>query len=66
MNDTPKVLNTYIGQKGYTLLKKEMTQSHVDIIRKDLFVRPRVPGAPVPTTGGFKVYRESNNKYLGT
>ena len=63
MNDTPKILNTYIGQKGYTLVKKEMTQSQVDIIRKELFVRPRVPGAPVPTTGGFKVYRESNNKY---
>ena len=33
------------------------------MIRNDLFARPYTPGAPVNNSQGFKVFRESINKY---
>jgi len=56
-------MNTYIGQKGYSILKKELTTEQTEFIKKELFARPHVPGAPVQSSNGFKVYRESNNKF---
>ena len=55
--------NTYIGQKGYTISKKDLTAKQIDFIKKELFAKPYTPGAPVNTATGFKVYRESPNKY---
>lgn len=57
------VAGSYYGQKGYTLPKKNLTTEQVEFIKKELFVRPHVHGAPVNNAAGFKVYRESAGKY---
>jgi len=57
-------INTYLGQKGYTISKNELTVELQKKIRNDLMIKPYVPGAP----GGandqklFPAYRESSNK----
>ena len=56
-------MNTYIGQKGYSILKKELTNEQIATLKAELFVRPYTPGAPVNNATGFKVYRESVSKY---
>lgn len=53
----------YHGQKGYTIHKKDLSDEEVDMLKTQLFVRPHTPGAPVNNAQGFKVYRESANKY---
>jgi len=55
--------NTYLGQKGYTILKNELTIEEQKKIRNDLTIKPYTPGAP--GGGGqatFPAYRESSNK----
>lgn len=56
-------MNTYLGQKGYTIPKSDLKEAEVTMIRNDLFARPYTPGAPVNNSQGFKVFRESINKY---
>ena len=56
-------MNTYLGQKGYTILKSDLKEEEITMIRSDLFVRPYTPGAPVNNSQGFKVFRESISKY---
>jgi superfamily II DNA or RNA helicase len=57
------MLNTYLGQKGYTLLKKELTPEKIKEIISDLTVKPHVHGGPVNTNQPiFFVYRESEHK----
>jgi len=57
-------LNTYIGQKGYTILKKELNDKQVSLIKKELMVRPYIPGSPVNNNvKSFPAYRESVQKY---
>lgn len=58
-----KSLTKYIGQKGYTLLKKELTSEQTEFIKRELIARPYVPGSPVNCSPFFKVYRESNAKF---
>jgi len=56
-------INTYLGQKGYTIPKNEISIEKQNQIKKDLMVRPYTPGAP--GNGGdttFPAYRESANK----
>lgn len=56
--------NSYLGQKGYTLLKKELTTDEERTIRTELTIKPYVPGSPANnTTKSFPVYRESPNKF---
>jgi len=59
-----KIINTYLGQKGYTIPKNEITIEQQKQIRNDLTIKPFVMGSPninqAQTT--FPVYRESNNK----
>jgi hypothetical protein len=43
----PKNLNTYLGQKGYTVLKTELTIKQQLFIKEQLTVKPYVPGSPV-------------------
>ena len=54
-------MNTYLGSKGYTISKSELSLSEQEKIRTDLTVKPKVPGAPV-TNISFFAYRESPNK----
>lgn len=57
-------LNTYIGQKGYTILKKELNDQQISLIKKELMVRPYIPGSPVNNNvKSFPAYRESVQKY---
>lgn len=60
----PQTLTTYLGNKGYTLFKSELSATQQLKIRELLTVKPYVPGAPPnglqPT---YPVYRESTNKF---
>lgn len=56
------MLNTYLGQKGYTILKKELSIEQQHNIREELMVKPYVHGSPVNVSTTFPVYRESNSK----
>jgi len=56
-------MNTYLGNKGYTILKSELSLEERERIKKDLTVRPYVAGSPANSTQvSFPVYRESGNK----
>ena len=52
-------MNTYLGQKGFTIPKNELTQDQIEEIKKDLTIRPFVPGGPKVATVTFPAYRES-------
>ena len=57
-------LTTYLGQKGYTLLKKELTPEQEQFIKTELTVKPFVQGSPANNTAvSFPAYRESPSKY---
>jgi len=55
-------MNTYLGSKGYTLSKSELSVTEQEKIRSNLTVKPKVPGAPITTNISFFAYRESPNK----
>jgi len=56
-------INTYLGQKGYTIPKNEISIEKQNQIKKDLMVKPYTPGAPGNgSVDSFPVYRESSNK----
>jgi superfamily II DNA or RNA helicase len=57
-------LNTYLGQKGYTIVKNELTIEQQKQIRNDLNIKPRVMGSPMNNDQKtFPAYRESSNKF---
>lgn len=56
-------MNTYLGQKGYTIPKNELTLEQQKTLRSDLTVTPFVMGSPVNGGKSFPVYRESINKF---
>jgi len=60
--EIPKNINTYLGQKGYTILKNEISVKLQYFIRDQLMVKPFVPGAPVNAKTSFPAYRESDKK----
>jgi len=56
-------MNTYLGNKGYTLLKKEFSLEKQECIKKELMVKPYVHGSPANSNQvTFPVYRESTSK----
>jgi hypothetical protein len=58
--------SSYLGQKGYTLSKKELTEKQREFIEKELTVRPATQGiqyGPASDNLSFPVYRESANKF---
>jgi hypothetical protein len=63
--NNPNMLNTYLGQKGYTLFKKELSPEQHKFIQSELTAKPYTPGAPGTNTQSttFPVYRESSQKY---
>lgn len=63
--NNPNMLNTYLGQKGYTLFKKELSPEQHKFIQTELTAKPYTPGAPGTNTQSisFPVYRESSQKY---
>jgi superfamily II DNA or RNA helicase len=57
-------LNTYLGQKGYTIPKNELTIEKQKQIRNDLTIKPFVMGSPMNNDQKtFPAYRESCNKF---
>jgi superfamily II DNA or RNA helicase len=57
-------INSYLGQKGYTILKKELTIEQQKQVRSDLTIKPYVGGAignTNPVT--YPAYRESDKKF---
>jgi superfamily II DNA or RNA helicase len=57
-------LNTYLGQKGYTIAKNELTIEQQKKIRNDLTIKPHVMGSPMNNDQKtFPAYRESSNKF---
>lgn len=59
----PKNINTYLGQKGYTILKKDLNPLEQDFIKEQLTVKPYTHGAPQTNITTFPAYRESGNKF---
>jgi superfamily II DNA or RNA helicase len=55
-------LNTYLGQKGYTILKSELSIKHQQSLKEKLMVKPYCPGSPVQSQITFPAYRESDKK----
>ena len=70
MNNTVKkeaiiwsqTLNTYLGNKGYTILKSELSIKHQLALKEMLMVKPYIPGSPVQVQKTFPAYRESDKK----
>jgi len=60
--EMPKTLSTYLGPKGYTIPKSELTEDQLKYIKETLTIRPQTPGAPIATTVSFPAYRESTQK----
>jgi superfamily II DNA or RNA helicase len=61
-NIYPKTLNTYLGGKGYTIPKCELTEHQIFSIKKDLMVKPFVQGSVGGEQVTYPVYRESASK----
>ncbi len=63
----PKCLNGprgYLGQKGYTLLKKDLTPEQQVELKRELTAKPFTQGSVVSKVQHtFPVYRESDNKF---
>ena len=56
-------MNTYLGQKGYTIHKSELSIEKQKQIRNDLTIKPFTMGAPINDSKTFPAYRESPNKF---
>jgi superfamily II DNA or RNA helicase len=59
-----KTLQTYLGPRGYTVAKSDLSPNALDSLRRQLTVRPTNSGAafgPADTTE-YPIYRESPNK----
>ena len=56
-------MNTYLGQKGYTLSKNELSIEKQVKIRNDLTIKPFIMGSHLNETKIFPAYRESLNKF---
>ena len=57
-------LNTYLGQKGYTIAKNEISIEQQKQIKTELTIKPFVMGSPMNSADvkTFPAYRESANK----
>lgn len=60
---TAATTTTYLGNKGYTILKSDLKVEQEKKIRDDLMITPKVHGGPITNNqSSFPAYRESNNK----
>lgn len=55
-------ISTYLGPKGYTILKKDLSLTQQNQLKEELMVKPYVHGSPVNSSTSFPAYRESSNK----
>ena len=54
--------NNYLGPKGYTIYKSNISNIQQQQMKNDLTIKPYVQGAPAGSAVSFPVYRESANK----
>ena len=54
-------MNNYLGQKGYSIYKKNLSIEEQNNIRRELLVQAKVPNSPVKTEP-FPIYLESPEK----
>tara|TARA_B110000967_G_C18875375_1_gene557950 strand:+ start:579 stop:2186 length:1608 start_codon:yes stop_codon:yes gene_type:complete len=55
--------NSYIGHKGYSILKKFLSENDLEFLKKELYVKPVIFGVTGNTdNNAFYVYRESSSK----
>lgn len=54
---------SYIGPKGYTIYKENLTIKEQLMIRNELTVKPFAPKTSMVQPNPFPIYRESNNKF---
>lgn len=62
-DEFPKSCRTYLGQKGYTIFKEELSESEIRLLKTKLIAKPMVMssiGCGLPRT--FPIYRESAKK----
>lgn len=59
-----RILNAYLGPRGYTIPKQELTEHQLKNIRKTLTVKPVTGGAAFGAVDAveYPIYRESSNK----
>jgi hypothetical protein len=58
-----KEIPTYLGQKGYTIHKTDLSEDQMDKLKSMLVVKPVVNGAPNQDSNiSFPIYRESSQK----
>ena len=59
--------HSYLGKKGYTIPKSVLSTEDIEFLRKELFVKPILPGANFGNindqNAAFPVYRENTNKF---
>lgn len=55
-------VQTYLGNKGYTIYKNTISVQEQQYIRNELTVRPYIPKSPVQPPA-FPIYRESQQKF---
>ena len=55
-------MTTYLGNKGYTIYKKNLTINELNTIKRDLNIKPYVPKNSMGKAIAFPVFRESKNK----
>jgi superfamily II DNA or RNA helicase len=53
--------SSYLGLKGYTILKAALEESDIRNIRKELTAQPHIPKSPIQPAS-FPIYRENANK----
>ena len=53
---------TYLGKKGYTIKKENISAHEQSLIRKELMVLPFVPKTSLAKPNAFPIYRESKKK----
>ena len=56
-------IDSYLGNKGYTICKNSLTLHQQDFIRSELSIKPFVKGSPIQNNSTYPAYRESNNKF---
>lgn len=54
---------TYLGNRGYTILKNSLNTKEQEKIRDDLTVKPFAPPSSMQKPTSFSIYRESPNKF---
>ena len=59
--------NSYLGKKGYTILKSILSVEDLDFLKTDLYLKPEVVGVSygppgAKDEGAFPVYRENDKK----